>query len=128
MALAIPSDPAAKQALDDGLKDAPAAVQTIRELIAAAEKEDKEVPTGFTLLEEAPTMRTRRSHRRRANSGGSRPRASLALTLSLARTRTRTRTRALTLTLILALTQVARVQRREPHPHRRRAQGAPPKP
>ena len=76
MALAIPSDPAAKQALDDGLKDAPAAVQTIRQLIAAAEAEDKEVPAGFTLLDEAPAMRTRRSHRRRANSGGSRSRAS----------------------------------------------------
>ena len=43
MALAIPSDPAAKQALDDGLKDAPAAVETIRALIAAAEAEAKEV-------------------------------------------------------------------------------------
>jgi len=71
MALAIPSDPAAKQALDDGLKDAPAAVETIRALIAAAEAEAKEVPTGFTLLDETPTLRARRSHRRRANNGGS---------------------------------------------------------
>jgi len=75
MALAIPSDPAAKQALDDGLKDAPAAVLTIRALIAAAEADAKEVPTGFTLLDETPTLRARRSHRRRANNGPGRSRS-----------------------------------------------------
>jgi hypothetical protein len=76
MALAIPSDPTAKQALDDGLKDAPAAVQAIRRLIAAAEAEAKEVPSGFTLLSEPVTLRSRRSHRRRANNGGSKSRSS----------------------------------------------------
>ena len=72
-------------------------------------------------------MRTRRSHRRRANSGGSRSQAdTLTRTLALTLTLTLSLTLTLTLTRTLArtLTQVARLQRREPHPHRRRAEGA----
>merc|ERR1719450_674540 len=61
MALAIPADPTAKQPLDDGLKDAPAAVAAVRKIIEAAG--EAAVPDGFTLLAESPTLRTRRSRR-----------------------------------------------------------------
>ena len=66
MALAVPSDPTLKQPLDDGIKDAPSAIAGIRKIIDAAG--DAETPEGFTLLKEAPTLRTRRSRRRRANN------------------------------------------------------------
>jgi len=66
MALAVPSDPTLKQPLDDGIKDAASAIAGIRKVIEAAG--DAETPAGFTLLKEAPTLRTRRSRRRRANN------------------------------------------------------------